>query len=91
MADVHPSELGESPTVEVRVYREGTLLHHELCGSEEEALAVVEAWSEHKGVECEVEDLSSHHRADQISQPEPADVSPDDTGRGRVEDRRAIW
>ena len=91
MADVHPSELGDSPTVEVRVYREGALLQQELCGSEEEALAVVEAWSEHEGVECEVEDLSSRHRADQISEPEPADVSPEDTYPSGVEDRRAVW
>jgi len=64
-----PQELGESPTVEVRVYRHGELTHRQLCESVEEAAAVVDAWSELDGVECEVDDLSVRHRPDEILEP----------------------
>jgi len=64
-----PQELGESPTVEVRVYRHGELTHRQLRESVEEAAAVVDAWSELEAVECEVDDLSVKHRPDEILDP----------------------
>jgi hypothetical protein len=60
---------GEAPTVEVRVYRDGTLIHRELCESTETAADVVELWSEVEHVECVVDDLSVHHRQGEILEP----------------------
>jgi hypothetical protein len=68
-----PQELGESPTVEVRVYRHGELTHRQLCESVEEAAAVVDTWRELEGVECEVDDLSVKHRPDEILDPSLAE------------------
>ena len=48
----------QSPTIEVRAYRNGVVIHSELCESEEQAALVVDEWSEHPGVTCEVDDLS---------------------------------
>jgi len=78
MSDVLPSELGESPTVEVRVFRLGELVHRQLCESEEEAAAVVDRWIELEGVECEVDDLSTHHRPGEILEPEAPTESAED-------------
>jgi hypothetical protein len=62
---------GEAGAVEVRVYRDGTLVHTELCESEDDAALVVEQWSEQPRVTCEVDDLSVRHRAGDIAEPEP--------------------
>jgi hypothetical protein len=62
----------ETPTVEVRVLRDGELVHQELCETADDAALVVEHWSEMEGVECEVDDLSAHHRAGDVLEPEPA-------------------
>lgn len=48
----------EGRTIEVRVFRHGRLIHREWCESEEQALLVVDDWSEIEGVECEVGGLS---------------------------------
>ena len=64
-------ERGETPTVEVRVFRHGELIHTALCESEEQASLVVDEWAELEGVECEVEDLSVHHRPGDVLEPEP--------------------
>jgi hypothetical protein len=69
---------GEAPTVEVRVYRDGTMIHRELCESTEAAADVVELWSEAEGVECVVDDLSVEHAAGQILEPGD-ESSPDET------------
>ena len=69
MTEPLPQELGESPVVEVRVYRHGVLTLRQLCEGVEEAAAVVDAWSELDGVECEVDDLSVKHRPDEILEP----------------------
>jgi hypothetical protein len=61
----------ETPTVEVRVYRDGRLVHRELCESDDDAALVVEEWNEIEGTEFEVDDLSSRHRPDQILDLEP--------------------
>lgn len=78
MSDVLPTDLGESPTVEVRVFRFGELVHRQLCESEEEAAAVVDRWMELQGVECEVDDLSTHHRPGEILEPEVTTDSAED-------------
>lgn len=76
MGDVF-DERRETPTVEVRVFRHGALVHRELCESEDQAALVVDEWSELDGVECEVDDLSIHHRPGDILEPEPAELRND--------------
>ena len=51
-------ETGESPTVEVRVWQHGELIHRELCESVDIAAGIVQGWSELDDVTCEVKDLS---------------------------------
>lgn len=68
----------ETPTVEVRVYRDGRLVHRELCESDEDAGLVVEEWSEVEGTGFEVDDLSLRHRPDQILDLEPSGTRDDD-------------
>ena len=47
----------DSPTLEVRVLRHGTLVHRELCASDADAAAVADRWSELDGITVEVDDL----------------------------------
>ena len=76
----------EAPTVEVRVWRHGELVHTELCESEEQASLILEDWQEMDGVRCEVDDLSVRHRPGDILEPgEPeaaADDYPEQVGEG---------
>lgn len=72
-------ESGESPTVEVRVYRDDDLIHRELCESAEIAAAIVASWSDVEGVRCEINDLSSRHGPDHILGPDPEDALIDGT------------
>ena len=65
---------GDSPTVEVVVFRHGAEVHRELCESAEAAALVVEEWGEQDGVHCQVDDLSVHHRPGQILEPEPGEL-----------------
>lgn len=83
---------GETPTIEVRVYRDGRLIERELCESEERAALVVEAWQEIDGVECEVDDLSVRHGPEDILSPEAPELEEEypaagqnDPARGRDE------
>jgi hypothetical protein len=62
---------GPAPTVQVLVYRDGALIHRELCESAEAASDTVDEWEEEEGVECVVEDLGVTHVAGQILEPEP--------------------
>lgn len=71
MSESRPQDYGETPTVEVRVYRDGRLWLKELCESDDEAASVIEEWSQLEGVTCEVDDLSVRHRAGDILGPEP--------------------
>lgn len=73
MTEPLPQELGESSTVEVRVYRNGELTHRQLCESVEEAGAAVDAWSELQGVECEVDSLSVKDHPEEILEPSLAE------------------
>jgi len=70
MSDETLSARHETPTVEVRVFRHGTLVHRELVESEEQAALVVDEWSELDGVRCEVDDLSIRHHPGEILEPE---------------------
>lgn len=74
MDEVSFEEREERPTIEVRVWRHGTLLRRELCESEEQAALVVESWSELEGVVCEVDDLTVRHQPGDIAGPEPPEV-----------------
>jgi hypothetical protein len=64
MSDVF--EAPETPTLVVRIYRDGQPTLSELCDSEAEAALVVESWSEIEGARCEVHDLGmpTHHDDD---------------------------
>jgi hypothetical protein len=88
MSDVF-EERDEAPTIEVRVFLHGELVHRELCESEDQAALVVEEWSELDGVDCEVDDLSVHHRPGEILEPEPAELREEAYPDQRELDRRA--
>jgi hypothetical protein len=79
---------GETPSVEVIVYRHGAIVHRELCESEEAAAGVVEHWDELDGVHCVVEDLASKHRPGQILEPNADFFADEDDAdsRGRQEE-----
>ncbi len=64
----------ESPTIEVIAFRHGDEIGRELCDSPEAAARAVEEWCESPGVTCEVDDLSVHHRPEDILEPTPDDV-----------------
>ncbi len=78
MSNELSGERDEVPTIEVRVYRHGSLVHNELCESEEQAALVVDAWSELDGVECEVDDLSTRHHPGDILGPELGELRDED-------------
>ncbi|MGB5760647.1 MAG: hypothetical protein WBM50_27285 [Acidimicrobiales bacterium] len=59
MSEIEPIGPAETATVEVKVYRDGHLVHTQLCESAEEAAALVASWEETPGTECLVEDLSA--------------------------------
>jgi hypothetical protein len=71
-------ERDEAPTIEVRVFRHGELVHQELCESEAQAALVIDEWAELDGVACEVDDLSVHHRPGEILEPELAELQQED-------------
>lgn len=78
MSEAIFEERDAAPTIEVRVFRHGDLVHRELCESEEQAALVVEAWGELDGVECEVDDLSVRHRAGEVFEPDLAELRDED-------------
>ncbi len=88
MSDVF-EQRDEVPTIEVRVFRHGDLVHRELCESEEQASLVVDEWAEQEGIECEVDDLSVRHRPGDILEPELAELHEEDEADQREIDRRA--
>jgi hypothetical protein len=77
MADME--ETSSTPTLEVRVLRDGIVIQRELCESDAAANAVVEAWSDVDGVVCEVEDLTRSN-APGVLDPRPWEVDADDAG-----------
>lgn len=89
MRDFRPQDYGETPTVVVRVYRDGRLWLQELCESEDEACLAVEEWSEIEGVTCEVDDLSVRPRPGDILAPEPPESDSEQEHRRAVELERS--
>ena len=83
-----PMQRGDAtPTIEVRAYRDGTLVGRTLCESEQAAMEAVEDWSEVEGVVCEVDDLSFRHRAGDVFEPDPSIEVPGDGPDPGLEDR----
>jgi hypothetical protein len=81
VSDFLNAESEETPTVEVRVFRDAQLVHRELCESDEQAGLVVEAWSDVEGTEFEVDDLSTHHGPEDILDLEAPEPWENDTYR----------
>jgi hypothetical protein len=67
--DANDQERDTAPTVEVIVYRDGQVIHRELCESESDAAAAVDRWKEVEGTEFQVDDLAVHHRPTDILEP----------------------
>ncbi len=57
MISHHPQDPSDTPITEVVVWRDGTVVHRELCESEQEAADIIAHWEELAGVVCEVVDL----------------------------------
>lgn len=78
------SEIGDAatPRFEVRILRDGIVVQRELVESEEEANAVIEAWSDVDGVVCQVEDLVRDRAAAGVLDPRPWEVDADDAYDG---------
>lgn len=73
------SAVWDTPTIEVRVYRDGNLVQRELCESDVEAAAVVDAWSEVEGIVCQVDDVSSESVPAGVLDPRRWEVDADDS------------
>lgn len=67
-----------TPTLEVRVLRDGVVTHRELCESDAEANAVVQAWSDVDGVVVEVADLTRVAGRSGVLDPQPWEVDAED-------------
>jgi hypothetical protein len=67
--DTNVDQPDTASTVEVTVYRDGEVIHRELCESELDAEAVVERWKEFDGTEFQVDDLAVHHGPTDILEP----------------------
>ena len=67
-----------TPTLEVLVLRDGVIVHRELCETDDQAEAIVLAWSDTEGVVVEVDDLSRRAAPAGILEPRPWEVDPDD-------------
>ncbi|WP_037304579.1 hypothetical protein [Amycolatopsis orientalis] len=78
MTEMWREDLEDSRTIGVRIHRNGRLSHRELCESDEESEPVLMRWCELLGLTCEVDDLSTRHRAGHILEPEPADLPDED-------------
>ena len=74
MADI---QNGTTPTLEVRILRDGVVVQREFVESGEEADEVASTWSDVEGVEVRVEDLTRSGSA-RVLDPRPWEVDPDD-------------
>lgn len=61
----------QTPTVEVRIFQRGELVHTELAESEVEAALLVEQWLEFDGVTCEVRPLTPTGAPDDAADLDP--------------------
>lgn len=69
-----------TPTLEVRVLRDGIVVHRELCESGADASVVVQTWSDVEGVAVEVVDLTRDKEPSGVLEPRPWEVDADDAG-----------
>ena len=76
------STVWDTPTIEVRVYRDGYLVQRELCETDVEATAVVDAWSEVEGIVCQVDELGGGSASAGVLDPRRWEV---DAGDGSFE------
>ena len=60
-----------TPTIEMRVYRDGQLIFSKLCESEEETAEAVRGWEDIDGVVCEVDDITDGSRHGHLIETEP--------------------
>lgn len=67
-----------TPTLEVRIIRDGVVIQRELCETDEEATAAAEAWGDTEGVVVEVEDLSRSGGPAGVLDPRPWEVDAED-------------
>jgi uncharacterized Zn finger protein len=67
--DMNAGQPDTAPTVEVTIYRDGEVIHRELCETDVDAEAVVEQWKEVDGTEFQVDDLAVHHRPTDVLEP----------------------
>jgi hypothetical protein len=67
-----------APTLVVNVYEGGKLITRVQCETADEAAGVVTEWEATDGVECEIEDLATRHRPEDVLAPEPEDAFEDD-------------
>ena len=80
MVSGEPRQPGDVASVEVRLYRNGDLVHRQLCESAEEAGSLVEQWAERGITRVDIDDLSTRHEPGEILEPERFvdAVDPDD-------------
>lgn len=69
-----------TPTLEVRVLRDGVVVHRELCESGADANAVVQTWSDVEGVVVDVVDLTRDTEPAGVLEPRAWEVDADDAG-----------
>ena len=74
MPDIRGSEVGDTPVIEVLVYRGGELVERCPCDTEEEAAEVVASREETPGVACVVADLSGGPLDEGSTETEPPDA-----------------
>jgi hypothetical protein len=73
-----PDDLGVTPSIEVTVYRDGAVIHRELCETDAEASEVAEEWSELDNVECQIDDLTVRHQPTDVLEPTESELGDDD-------------
>jgi hypothetical protein len=72
---MYSDDMAETPMLEVRVYRRNVFVCRELCESEDDAAACIEAWEQEPGIRCEVDDLSLPLRGAEVYEVEPSDAA----------------
>ena len=74
MSDVQDT----TPNLEVRIIRDGVVVQRELVETDDDARAMVDAWSEVDGVEVRIEDLTRTVAPSGVLDPRPWEVDADD-------------
>jgi hypothetical protein len=67
-----------TPSLEIRVLRDGVVVHRELCETDDQADALVQAWSDTEGVVVEVDDVGRRAAPAGILEPRPWEVDAED-------------